>query len=250
MDFYLWTLVKVLVGIVIVVGYLNLTGRYQIAQMTAVDLVGNFILGGVIGGILYNDKVPFGRYVALLLICIFVMVLINYVARNWNVLRKASIGKPIPIIENGRFIVESFERHRTRLDIDDIATGLRMQGIFGFENIQFAQLEPTGHVSVIQGDKAHPTRFMAYRGELLRHELEGAKFDEEWVCREIAHVGVERLADVFLAEWCYDHMVVIMNDGRILSGAEREGRSVNAQGSIPGNRFTQAVGASWAGSAR
>jgi uncharacterized membrane protein YcaP (DUF421 family) len=253
LAFYADTVAKVLTGVVIVVAYLNVTGRNQIAQMTAIDLVGNFILGGVISGVLYNRDVTFLQFLALLLICILVLAVVNYLARHRVRLRAASIGRPIPIIENGRFVIESFEAHRTRLDIDDLATALRMQGIFSFEGVSFAQLEPTGHLSVIRETGMNPSRFMVFRGAILKNELHESGFTEAWVQEELREAGVERIADVFLAEWCHDHMMIVLNDGRMRAGSQRTARSVNAS-RLPvkgeaGQDGTTAA-APWAGSGR
>ncbi len=245
MMFFVWVVIKVLIGLIMVIGYLNITGRSQVSQMTPIDLFGNFIMGGVVGGILYNDKIDFWKYVFLLFLCILVMASLNYLTRKWALLRKASIGRPIPIIENGRFVVQAFEDHRSRLDIHDLASNLRMQGIFGFDRIQFAQIEPTGNISVIQGDKTHPTRFVVFRGKLLQAELEAGEFDEEWVLRELMLAGEGALEQIFLAEWCYERMVIIRNDGQIIRGPLRPGRSVNAQNPLPLSRVEQIAARSW-----
>ncbi|QDH16519.1 DUF421 domain-containing protein [Swingsia samuiensis] len=231
MTFYLLVLVKVLIGLVMVVVSLNITGRTQFSQMTVIDLVGNFIIGGVIGGVLYNNDISLWRYIIVLLFCLSIMGIANYITRNCATIRHASIGKPIPIIENGRFLVESFQKYKSKLDICDIATNLRQHGIFGFDDIQFAQLEPSGQLSVIKGEEEHPTRFVVFQGELLKYELEVGDLKEDWVLSEITHaLGQFDLKDIFLAEWCYNHMTVIMMDGRIIKGPLRPERSVNAQG--------------------
>lgn len=244
--FFIWVVIKVLVGLILVIGYLNFTGRSQISQMTPIDLFGNFIMGGVVGGILYNDKIEFWRYVTLLVVCILVMASLNYVTRKWALLRKASIGRPIPIIENGRFVVQSFEDYRSRLDIHDVASNLRTQGIFGFDRIQFAQIEPTGNISVIQGESPHPTRFVVFRGKVLQAELEAGEFEEEWVLRELALAGEGDLEQIFLAEWCYERMVIIRQDGQIIRGPLRPTRSVNAQNPLPLSRVEKMATRSWA----
>lgn len=217
---YLWMFVKLLVGFILIISYLHLTGRNQIGMMSAVDLIGNFILGGVVGGVLYNDKLPFHHYIALLVLCIAMMVFFNYILRKIPILRKRTIGEPITIIRNGRFLIDNFNENASRIDLKDIATALRMQNIFSFDNIQFAQIETTGHVSVIMDDEAKkPSRFLIYRGEVLESEMEASKIDKSKLDRELSGLGIFDRKNVFLAEWVDDHMLAVLNDGTVFSSA-------------------------------
>jgi len=211
---YLWVILKLVIGFSLIISYLNITGRNQIAMMSAVDLVGNFILGGVVGGILYNDKLPILHYIALLILCILLMALFNYLSRKIPDLRKRTIGEPITLIRDGRFLIENFEENASRIDLKDVATALRMQNIFSFDNIDFAQIETTGHVSVIMKDDAKkPSRFLVHRGDILEEELKSLGRDETWLRGELRALGLQKLEEVFLAEWVGDHMLVVLMDG-------------------------------------
>ena len=211
---YLWVILKLVIGFTLIISYLNVTGRNQIAMMTSVDLVGNFILGGVVGGILYNDKLPILHYIALLILCIALMALFNALSRKIPGLRKRTIGEPITIIRNGRFLIENFKENASRIDMKDIATALRMQNIFSFDDIDFAQIETTGHVSVIMKEEAKkPSRFLVLRGEVLEEELKTLERSEAWLKTELLRLGLDDLEQIFLAEWVGDHLLVVTTDG-------------------------------------
>lgn len=211
---YLWVILKLVIGFSLIISYLNLTGRNQIAMMSAVDLVGNFILGGVVGGILYNDKLPILHYIALLILCILLMALFNYLSRKIPDLRKRTIGEPIAIIQNGRFLIENFKENASRIDIKDVATALRMQNIFSFDNIRFAQIETTGHVSVIMmNETKHPSRFLILRGAIQEKELQNIEQNEAWLLHMLCKMGLQEVKDVLLAEWAGDHMFIVLTDG-------------------------------------
>jgi len=217
---YLWVILKLVIGFALIISYLNVTGRNQIAMMTSVDLVGNFILGGVVGGILYNDKLPILHYIALLILCIILMSIFNALSRKIPGLRKRTIGEPITIIRNGRFLIESFKENASRIDIKDIATALRMQNIFSFDNIDFAQIETTGHVSVIMKEEAKkPSRFLIHRGEILEAELKILDRSQVWLEKELTKMGLNDPKEIFLAEWVGDHLLVVTADGHVHGNA-------------------------------
>lgn len=211
---YLWVILKLVIGFSLIITYLNVTGRNQIAMMSAVDLVGNFILGGVVGGILYNDKLPILHYIALLILCILLMALFNYLSRKIPDLRKRTIGEPITLIRNGVFLIENFNENASRIDLKDVATALRMQNIFSFDDIDFAQIETTGHVSVIMKEETKkPAQFLVHRGEILEKELEALKHSKEWLMAILSRRGLADLEKIFLAEWVGDHLLVVTTDG-------------------------------------
>ena len=43
------TVFKLLIGVTLIVLHLRLTGKQQTVQLTPIDFIGNFILGGIIG---------------------------------------------------------------------------------------------------------------------------------------------------------------------------------------------------------
>lgn len=51
MEYYGYILLKFVIGFVIVITHLNLSGKTQLSQMTPVDFIGNFVLGGIIGAL-------------------------------------------------------------------------------------------------------------------------------------------------------------------------------------------------------
>lgn len=57
MIFYGLVVIKFLIGFFVVIAYFNLSGKSQISQLSPIDLIGNFILGGIIGGVIYSDTI-------------------------------------------------------------------------------------------------------------------------------------------------------------------------------------------------
>ena len=77
MEYYGYILVKFIIGFVIVIMHLNLSGKTQLSQMTPVDFIGNFVLGGIIGGVIYSDSISMHQYVLVLFIRVFLISLLN-----------------------------------------------------------------------------------------------------------------------------------------------------------------------------
>lgn len=59
---------KLAVGFVCLLLFLNLSGRTPLAPHSAVDQIGNYVMGGIIGGVIYNPQVSVLEMVAVMAI--------------------------------------------------------------------------------------------------------------------------------------------------------------------------------------
>ena len=77
------TVFKLLIGIILIVLHLRLTGKQQTTQLTPIDFIGNFILGGVIGGVIYNHAISFAEYISFLLVTFGIISGLNYLTSKF-----------------------------------------------------------------------------------------------------------------------------------------------------------------------
>ncbi|CCP07651.1 hypothetical protein BN440_2635 [Erwinia amylovora MR1] len=115
MIYYAIVLTKFIIGFFVVISHLNFSGKTQLSQMTPVDFIGNFVLGGIIGGVIYSDAIPMHQYILVLLIGVSLISLLNWVSKHIWFFRSFTIGEPIPIIKNGKFLVDNILKRKTKL---------------------------------------------------------------------------------------------------------------------------------------
>ncbi|GAA5097196.1 DUF421 domain-containing protein [Wohlfahrtiimonas larvae] len=211
MEYYLLTLGKLIVGFVIVMAYMNYMGKTQISQMTSIDLIGNFILGGIIGGVIYSETISMLQYILVLCLGIGMMSMLNIITKKFDFFRKVTIGVPIPLIEEGKFILENLESKDHKIDIVSIASTLRSQGILSFQEIRFAQIEPNGQLTVIKMNDPLPSVIIMVNGEILTSELEKIHKDQEWLDQELNKQNIQNSEDVFLAEYWNNEVKFVLN---------------------------------------
>lgn len=211
MEYYLLTFGKLIVGFVIVMAYMNYMGKTQISQMTSIDLIGNFILGGIIGGVIYSETISMLQYILVLCLGIGMMSMLNIITKKFDFFRKVTIGVPIPLIEEGKFILENLESKDHKIDIVSIASTLRSQGILSFQEIRFAQIEPNGQLTVIKMNDPLPSVIIMVNGEILTSELEKIHKDQEWLDQELNKQNIQNSQDVFLAEYWNNEVKFVLN---------------------------------------
>ena len=93
------TVFKLLIGVILIVLHLRLTGKQQTVQMTPIDFIGNFILGGIIGGVIYNHAISFAEYVSFLLVTFAIISGLNFLTSQFMPTRSLVMGRAYTIIE-------------------------------------------------------------------------------------------------------------------------------------------------------
>ncbi|GBQ06543.1 hypothetical protein AA15669_0983 [Saccharibacter floricola DSM 15669] len=215
MMFYVWMVIKLVTGFAFIITYLNVSGRSQFSQMNAIDLVGNFILGGLVGGVIYTTAIPFYKYVLALLIGISILLTLNVFCRKFNLFRNVTIGRQIPIIKNGRFIMKNILNKNNKIDMINISSQINLQGIYSFDEIQFAQIEPNGSVTAICDKNKLPSVIVCYQGTIREDDLEDTNHSRDDLINDMKAHGIEDVDDVFLGEFHQGHFKYVCKDGTI-----------------------------------
>lgn len=214
MEYYLWVLAKFLVGFIIVILHLNLTGKTQLNQMTPVDFIGNFVLGGIIGGVIYNQDIPIYQYIIVLLIGVCLISLLNWVCKHVSFIRMFAIGEPIPIMKDGHFLMDNILRKKNKIDILNVASLLHAQGITSFQEVSYAQIEPSGSLTVLTDKGKYPSLILFKEGEVRTTELHRINKDEKWLEQKIQQQHLTE-DDLFLVEFWNNSLNFVLRNGEV-----------------------------------
>ena len=66
-----YTFLKIFTGFAIIIVYLKLSNKSQITELTPIDFIGNLILGGIIGEMIYTPEISFIKYFIMCTICVY-----------------------------------------------------------------------------------------------------------------------------------------------------------------------------------
>lgn len=213
MHYYVGVLFKFALGFLIVIAHMNLSGKTQLSQFTPVDFIGNFILGGIIGGVIYSDSIPLYQYVIVLLIGTGFISGLNALTKKVSLFRSMAIGKSIPIIKNGQFQTEIIRKNRNRVDLFNLTSQIHTQGVKSLQLIYYAQIEPSGQLTVFCDEKDLPSLIIIAHGAVVAHNLEQIGKDKDWLAAELER-NHTKLEDVFVAEFWDGKLNFTLADGR------------------------------------
>ena len=194
------TIFKLWIGIILIVLHLRLTGKQQTTQMTPIDFIGNFILGGIIGGVIYNHAISFAEYVSFLLVTFAIISGLNYAMSKFMPTRSLVMGKAYRIIENGRFTEDVLTSEDNKIDPVELLAELRGMGIFSLSEVHFLQREANGSLTVRKKGEGRVNYVLVSNGQAVADNLELAHRDEDWLRGELKQAGIGELDDLFLVE--------------------------------------------------
>ena len=212
------TVFKLLIGVTLIVLHLRLTGKQQTVQLTPIDFIGNFILGGVIGGVIYNHAISFAEYISFLLVTFGIISGLNYLTSKFMSTRSLVMGKAYTIIEGGRFTQDALDSTDHKLDPVEFLAELRGMGIFSLSDISLVQREANGSLTVRRKGEGGVNYVLVSSGQVVTDNLELAGHSEEWLRGELEQAGITDLVDLFLVELdAADRLNIVDQEGQTTS---------------------------------
>ena len=194
------TIFKLLIGIILIVLHLRLTGKQQTVQMTPIDFIGNFILGGIIGGVIYNHAISFTEYISALLVTFAIISGLNFLTSKFMPTRSLVMGRAYTIIEGGRFTKEVLTGPDNKIDPVEFLAELRGMGIFSLHDLQLVQREANGSLTVRRKGEGGVNYVLVSNGQIVTDNLKLLHRDEEWLYAELSSAGAGELEDLFVVE--------------------------------------------------
>lgn len=133
----------------------RVSGKRQLGQMTAFDLVVLLIISNVVQNALIGNDNSLGGG----LLGATVIFLVNGVVA-WLTFRHKGLERliehtPTVLVKHGRIVWENLRRER--LSLSEFRAALRREGVVTLRSVRYVILEEDGHLSVIPGGSAGPS---------------------------------------------------------------------------------------------
>ena len=199
MSFFITIAIKLALGLISLVFVINVTGKGNLAPSSAVDQVQNFVLGGIIGGIIYNSSISILQYVVILIIWTILILLLKWLNTNVSVIKQLIDGKPVLIIKNGKLDPEACRSKG--LSASEVALKLRSQGVFQLKDVKRAVIEQNGQFIIVRMGDENPKYPIITDGVVQTEILDTIGKSEEWLMAKLEEEGYVNVADIFIAEY-------------------------------------------------
>lgn len=197
--FYLNVFLKLLLGLLAIVFVINKSGKGNLAPTSAIDQVQNYVLGGIIGGIIYSPSVTILQFAVVLMIWVLLIIGLRRLKTKSHAIKKFVDGSPIVLIKHGEVDVEACRR--AKITASEVAFKLRREGVYHVRDVKRAVFEQNGELIIVLRGEENPKYPIITDGIVQSSVLDDIDRSEEWLEGELQKAGYSSASEIFLAEY-------------------------------------------------
>ena len=198
MEAYSLLALKLLMGILGLVFQINILGKGNLAPTSAMDQVQNYVLGGIIGGVIYSDSIGLLQFFLVLILWTLLVLSLKFIKNHNRWIKSVIDGKSVWVIINGK--IQTEECMKNGISAHDLMFKLRAAGIYEISAVKRAVMEQNGQLTVIQyGDESlrYP---LITDGQVDPDILEIINRDETWLQQELDRLKLTAV-QVYIGEY-------------------------------------------------
>lgn len=194
----------------LVIFCMRLMGKRQLGELQPSELVTTILISNIAALPIEDTNIP----MVLGAIPILALVMFEFVVSSLSLhsrkFRKFFSGNPVVIIKDG--IIDQKQLKKLRFSMDDLMEALRGNGVFDIADVDYAVVETTGKVSILQkyaaqsvtpemlglkGENKKPPLVVISDGEIMERSLQAYGFSKEWLNKKLKAKNTDAKA-VFL----------------------------------------------------
>ena len=197
--FYLDVFLKLLLGLLALALIINKSGKGNLAPTSAMDQVQNYVLGGIIGGVIYSPSVSIFQFAVVLFIWAFLIFGLRQLKTKNHAFRRFIDGAPVIVINRGKINIAACKK--AKITAHELAFKLRREGVYYIREVKRAVLEQNGELIIVLAGEENPKYPIITDGIIQKSILEDVDKTEEWLLEQLQKAGYNSPAEVFLAEY-------------------------------------------------
>lgn len=189
---------KLIVGMIGILAFLRITGKAQMGQLTPLDTVSAFVIGALVGGVLYNPDMTIWHLIFALAVWTAFNMLVRFAMRS-AYLRHLIKGESVFLVKDGVLNFRNFKRNS--LEMEQFRLMLRQKGIFSMFDVDDVLFEANGAVTVLSPGQTTYSVLLVNNGEIVESSLAQFNHTQEWVQKTIKRNGFRSPSELFCMEW-------------------------------------------------
>lgn len=197
---------KFLLGLLAMVTIINMTGKGNLAPTSAMEQIMNYVLGGIIGGVIYSRDVRIWQFAIVLIIWFVLVYGMRRLKLRSHLLQHLLDGTPTVVIVNGQVDVEACKR--AKITAHELTLKLRLHNVFNIRKVKRAVVEQNGQLLLVMAGEENLKYPLLTDGVAQSNVLEAIDKDVKWLREELAKQGYDDLSKLFLVDYLGGQLVV------------------------------------------
>lgn len=170
MNPFLLVAIKLLIGFLALITIINISGKGNLAPNSASDQVQNYVLGGIIGGVIYNNSIKILDFIGILCIWCALVLGLKWLKQHVVKVKQIIDGKALIIIDEGEINIENCRK--VGLSAHDVSFKLRTNNVYSMKDVKRAIVEQNGQLIIIHYGEENPKFPLITDGHLQTDILE------------------------------------------------------------------------------
>ena len=218
---YIGIATKLIVGMLGILAFLRITGKAQMGQLTPLDTVSAFVIGALVGGVLYNPDMTIWHLIFAFAVWTGFNMFVRFCMR-FSSLRHFIKGESVFLVKNGVINFKNFKRNS--LEMEQFRVMLRQKGIFSMFEVEDVLFEANGAVTVLPTGKTSDSFLLVNNGEFVASGLMQSGRSQAWALRVIKKNGFNSPGELFCMEWTPGKGIYFVTyDGHVKRGVVEVG---------------------------
>lgn len=197
---------KFLLGLLAMVTIINMTGKGNLAPTSAMEQIMNYVLGGIIGGVIYSRDVRIWQFAIVLIIWFVLVYGMRRLKSRSHLLQHLLDGTPTVVIVNGQVDVEACKR--AKITAHELTLKLRLHNVFNIRKVKRAVVEQNGQLLLVMAGEENLKYPLLTDGVAQSNVLEAIDKDVKWLREELAKQCYDDLSKLFLVDYLGGQLVV------------------------------------------
>lgn len=199
MSIYLPILTKLAIGLFALIVQINIMGKGNLAPTSALDQVQNYVLGGIIGAVIYSDTITVFQFTIVLIIWTMLVMTVKFMKEHNRFVKLLIDGQPKVVVDHGEVAIKNVLR--AGLSANDLMFKLRAQSVYDLSKVKRAVLEQNGQLTVILEGEENMKYPIIFDGQINTDLLDLIGRDAERLTDEVKRQGYEQVSDIFVGEY-------------------------------------------------
>ena len=184
---------------------LRFMGKREIGQLSVLDFVVSIMIAELAVISIENTRTPMLQTIIPITLLSIIQIIMAYLSLKSEKLRELVDGKPSILINKGK--IDEEEMRKQRYNFDDLLIQLRQNKISKIADVEFAILEPSGDLSVIEKEKGknHEEQMpfpLILDGKIQNEHLERINKTQLWLRQKLRALGYR---DIKKISYCSLH---------------------------------------------
>lgn len=195
---------------ILIIAAMRIMGKRQLGELQPVELVVTLLISDLASVPMQDTGTPLLTGILPIFVLVALELLLSGVMLKSTKFSRLVSGNPIVLIKEGQ--VQQAALKKLRMTVEDLGEALRQQSVFNADDVEFALMEPNGHLSLVLKPKKQTVTvemagltpppalvdmIVVCDGAPSLWALEACGLDEVWLHRTLKthHIALQ---DVFL----------------------------------------------------